>query len=46
MIISPKQGGSGGSIEIYEDDNGDLFYRIEKGNHYEPIYENIKTYGK
>ena len=33
-------------IDIYIDKEGNLFYRTDKGSHYEPIYENMKTYGQ
>jgi hypothetical protein len=42
----PKQGGTGGKIDLYKDSKGWIFYKTEKGNNYEPIFENITNYLK
>lgn len=39
--VKPKQGGPGGKIDLWKNAKGDVFFRTEKGNHYEPIGENI-----
>nr|WP_255530543.1 polymorphic toxin type 33 domain-containing protein [Pedobacter sp. ASV12] len=40
----PKQGNTGGKIDLWKDSNGNLFFRAEKSKSYEPLYENIKNY--
>lgn len=40
----PEQGGRGGKIDVYKDKNGDLYYRTAKGDHYEPMNENLNDY--
>ncbi len=40
----PSQGGPGGNIDVYENRNGDLFYKTQKGNHYEPMNINKFDY--
>lgn len=36
--------GNNGRINYYKDEKGNLYYRIDKGNHYEPLLDNIENY--
>ena len=40
----PKQGNTGGKIDLWKDSKGYLFFRAEKSNNYEPLFDNINNY--
>ncbi len=39
--LKPQQGGPGGKIDLFKDMKGNLFWKTQKGNNFEPIFENF-----
>lgn len=39
--FKPQQGGPGGKIDFFKDAMGNLFWKTEKGTHFEPTFENF-----